>query len=100
MVLFLPPLLLLCLAPLAAAAPAKPKHIIMLVIDDYGFADASYKAHMYNGTAPPPTPHLDELAMAGVRLESHCKANATRVLSAGVVGFGADDQRVPRAQWM
>ena len=68
------PLLLLCLAPLAAAAPAKPKHIIMLVIDDYGFADASYKAHMYNGTAPPPTPHLDELAMAGVRLESHCKA--------------------------
>ena len=74
MVPLLLPLLLLCLAPLAAAAPAKPKHIIMLVIDDYGFADASYKAHMYNGTAPPPTPHLDELAMAGVRLESHCKA--------------------------
>ena len=28
-----------------------PNHIIFFLIDDYGFADASYKNDMYNGTA-------------------------------------------------
>ena len=64
----------------------KPSHILLFVIDDYGFSDASYKATMYNGTAPPPTPHIDKLAMAGVRLESHyvnklCSPTRTALLS-------------------
>jgi arylsulfatase A-like enzyme len=56
------------------------------LIDDYGFADASYKAEMYNGTNPPPTPHIDALAKAGVRLESYyvnklCSPTRTALLS-------------------
>jgi hypothetical protein len=34
------------LAVVAAADPAAPQHIIFFLIDDYGFADASYKATM------------------------------------------------------
>ena len=54
--------------------------------DDYGFGDASYKSKMYNVTAAPPTPHIDALAMNGVRLESHyvnklCSPTRTALLS-------------------
>ena len=45
----------------AAAAPALPRHILFFLIDDYGFADASYKNSMYQGAAAPPTPTLDAL---------------------------------------
>ncbi len=34
----------------AAAPVPSPKHVLFFVIDDYGFADASYKQEMYNGT--------------------------------------------------
>ena len=50
---------------------APPKHILFFVIDDYGFADASYKNSMYPQAAAPPTPTIDKLAMSGVRLESY-----------------------------
>ena len=50
---------------------APPKHILFFVIDDYGFADASYKNAMYPQAAAPPTPTIDKLAMSGVRLESY-----------------------------
>lgn len=68
------------------APPRTPKHILFFIIDDYGFSDASYKSQLYNGTAPPPTPHIDALAMAGVRLESHytnklCSPTRTALLS-------------------
>ena len=65
---------------------ATPKHIVFLLIDDYGFGDASYKKSMYNGTYPPPTPNIDKLAFAGLRLESHyvnklCSPTRTALLS-------------------
>lgn len=48
-----------------------PKHVLMIVIDDLGFSDVSYKKSMYNLTGPLfPTPTIDSLALAGVRLES------------------------------
>jgi hypothetical protein len=34
------------LAAVAVADPAAPQHVIFFLIDDYGFADASYKAAM------------------------------------------------------
>jgi len=41
-------------------------------VDDLGFSDLSYKGSMYNISAPLfPTPTLDALALAGVRLESY-----------------------------
>jgi arylsulfatase B/arylsulfatase I/J len=63
-----------------------PKHVLFFLIDDYGFADASYKNEMYNGTASPPTPTIDRLAMSGVRLESYyvnslCSPTRTALLS-------------------
>ena len=56
------------------------------MIDDYGFTDASYKNEMYNGTAAPPTPTIDALALGGVRLESYyvnklCSPTRTAMLS-------------------
>jgi hypothetical protein len=66
----------LAAAVAAAAAAALPRHVVMLVIDDLGWSDVSYKADMYPSLANltgvmPPTPHLDALARAGVRLESY-----------------------------
>ena len=74
-------------AAASAAATASPKHIVFFLIDDYGFGDASYKDAMYDGkTAAPPTPTIDKLAMAGVRLESYyvnklCSPTRTALLS-------------------
>jgi arylsulfatase A-like enzyme len=70
----------------AAAAASKPRHIVFFLIDDYGFADASYKADLYEGTASPPTPAIDKLAGAGVKLESYyvnklCSPTRTALLS-------------------
>eukprot|EP01047_Picozoa_sp_COSAG01_P086050 COSAG01_NODE_19174_length_1026_cov_0.877023_2_plen_145_part_00 len=94
-------------APEAAAAepPRRPRHIAFFLIDDYGFADASYKDDMYPGAAAPPTPTIDALALAGVRLESYyvnklCSPTRTSLLSGryaytlgtdiGVIVDGAD----------
>ena len=68
------------------SSTASPEHILFFLIDDYGFADASYKNRMYNGTAAPPTPTIDSLAMSGVRLESYyvnslCSPTRTALLS-------------------
>ena len=35
----------------SGSTPRRPKHIAFLLIDDYGFADASYKNGMYPGAA-------------------------------------------------
>ena len=74
-------------ASASATAPVPPRHILFFLIDDYGFADASYKNSMYKGAAAaPPTPTLDALAMNGVRLESYyvhslCSPTRTALLS-------------------
>lgn len=73
-------------AAAAAAATQQPSHILFFVIDDYGFGDASYKNAMYPGAHAPPTPTLDRLALAGVRLESYyvnklCSPTRTSLLS-------------------
>ena len=49
-------------------------------------ADASYKNQMYPQAAAPPTPTIDKLALAGVRLESYyveslCSPTRTALLS-------------------
>jgi arylsulfatase B len=55
----------------AAAPPAPPRHVLFVLIDDAGFSEFSYKGPMYNISGPLfPTPTLDALALAGVRLES------------------------------
>ena len=56
---------------LLLASAALPKHVLMIVVDDLGFADMSYKKELYNiSGAIFPTPNIDALALAGVRLES------------------------------
>jgi len=55
----------------AASLPLRP-HIVLVLADDYGFADASYHAKMYgNSSNIIATPVLDQLAMSGVRLENY-----------------------------
>ena len=60
----------------AAVASARviatvPKHVLQIIVDDLGFSDLSYKAELYNISGPLfPTPFIDSLALAGVRLES------------------------------
>lgn len=58
---------LLCAAAATAAAGAKP-HILYIVGDDYGYADADW--HAGPGDARPKTPRMAALSAAGVRLES------------------------------
>lgn len=68
-------------------AESPPHHVIFFLVDDMGFADASYKAELYDKvTATPPTPTMDALARAGVRLESYyvnslCSPTRTALLS-------------------
>ena len=58
--------------PLPAGSGGKAKHILMVVVDDLGFADLSHKSKLYGDqVAPPPTPNIDALALSGVRLESY-----------------------------
>jgi arylsulfatase B len=67
--------------------PITPQHVLWIVVDDLGFSDLSYKSSMYNISAPLfPTPFLDSLATAGVRLESTyvhalCSPSRTAFLS-------------------
>ena len=73
-----PQLLSLALTASASAAAASasdggsaaPNHVIFFLVDDYGFADASFKSALYptKGLNPPPTPTFDSLARAGVML--------------------------------
>ena len=60
------------LACAVVAAAAAPKHVLQIIVDDLGFSDLSYKAALYNITSGVlfPTPFIDSLALAGVRLES------------------------------
>eukprot|EP00940_MAST-03C_sp_MAST-3C-sp2_P001088 g1088.t1 len=59
---------------------------------------------MYNGTAPPPTPTIDSLAMQGVRLESHyvnklCSPTRTALLSGRYAyTIGQDDGVIVNGQ--
>jgi arylsulfatase B len=84
--------LFLSLGLAAAAPPPPPKHVIFFVVDDLGFSDLSYKMAPGNpwnlsSTLPiPPTPHIDALALGGVRLESTyvhylCSPSRTAFLS-------------------
>ena len=59
-------ILLLSLVALSTAfCAAKPPNIVMIVSDDQGFHDIGYRSTQIK------TPHLDALAAAGVKLESH-----------------------------
>lgn len=70
-----------------AVSSSVPKHVLWIVVDDLGYSDVSYKANMYNISAPLfPTPFIDSLAHAGVRLESSyvhalCSPSRTAFLS-------------------
>ena len=74
-------LLLPCLLSVAVLPSCtSKKHILAILMDDYGWADAGWHAH----AAPPPsvpsnpdpraevqTPHLDELVRDGIELDRH-----------------------------
>lgn len=64
--------LVAALACAVVANAAAPKHVLQIIVDDLGFSDVSYKAELYNITSGVlfPTPFIDSLARAGVRLES------------------------------
>ena len=63
----------LLLAPLgaaaaaAAAAAARPRHAVILLIDDLGYGDTGHMGAEY------PTPAIDGLALGGVRLNQSCE---------------------------
>ena len=51
--------------PMAAVAADRPRNIVVIIADDLGWNDVGYHGSEIH------TPHLDKLAMAGVRLERH-----------------------------
>ena len=54
---------------IAAAAPLP--HIVMVVIDDWGWNDVGWHARNQNNSNEIQTPHIDALAAAGVILDRH-----------------------------
>ena len=50
---------------LGSLAQARVPHILWIVSDDLGATDVGWRGSEF------PTPHIDELAMAGVRLENY-----------------------------
>lgn len=77
--------LLPILAHAAAAAPTAPqRHVLFVLIDDLGYADVGYHGEAVGSVIP--TPAIDELALAGVRLEQYyvvqlCSPTRTSLLS-------------------
>lgn len=61
-----------CAAAMAGSGGTKRPHIVFVLADDYGFADISYHARRYgNSSNIIETPHMDELAATGVKLENY-----------------------------
>eukprot|EP01061_Rhynchopus_euleeides_P001455 TRINITY_DN1102_c3_g1_i2.p1 TRINITY_DN1102_c3_g1~~TRINITY_DN1102_c3_g1_i2.p1 ORF type:complete len:509 (+),score=200.48 TRINITY_DN1102_c3_g1_i2:67-1593(+) len=56
-----------CAVVAAALVQAKPPHIVMMLADDYGWANVGY----HNDIEDVQTPHLDMLAEHGVKLERY-----------------------------
>jgi len=52
-----------------SVAAAKPKHIVALLIDDYGWADAGW--HRPTGYTEVSTPNMDALVKEGVEMDRH-----------------------------
>jgi arylsulfatase B len=64
LLLFVQALLLVSLSALANAAKAKKPHLILIVADDYGWANIGF--HRTDDTKEVQTPNLDALAQSGV----------------------------------
>ena len=61
-------LLLLLLPPAAGKSPSKP-HIVAILADDYGWADAGW--HRPEGYKEVQTPVMDQLVKDGIELDRH-----------------------------
>lgn len=73
----------LCIT-VAVATQAPPKNVLFMLIDDLGYADVGYHGNLVNATIPTPT--IDELSAAGVRLEQYyvtqlCSPTRTSLMS-------------------
>jgi arylsulfatase A-like enzyme len=62
------PILVLLLAS-ARARPAKPPHVLFVVVDDFGWADVGY--HRDSPTQEVVTPTIDKLVANGIELNRH-----------------------------
>jgi arylsulfatase A-like enzyme len=77
--------LLLAASAAAAAAPtAAPTHVLLMLIDDLGFADVGYHGNSVGSQVVTPT--IDKLSAEGVRLEQYyvtflCSPTRTSLLS-------------------
>jgi arylsulfatase A-like enzyme len=75
---------LLPVLAVAAAQAALQRHVLFVLIDDLGYADVGYHGEAVGSVIP--TPAIDELALAGVRLEQYyvvqlCSPTRTSLLS-------------------
>ena len=71
-----------------AAAQTKPRHLVLIVADDLGYADLGYTGSEIL------TPHIDGLARSGVDMRMHIHLHVRRGAAAAV--RGARGARAPR----
>ena len=53
------------------AAEAAPPHIVLVLVDDYGYNNIGYHAKSQPNADEIVTPHMDSLAATGITLERH-----------------------------
>ena len=61
----------LILSAAALSAPAKPPHVVLIAVDDWGFNDWAVHAASQNNSAEILTPRIDALAAVGRVLDRH-----------------------------
>ena len=64
------------LGPVAVTAAKAPPHILLLVVDDLGWANVGF--HRQEQTREVQTPEMDALVQAGLDLNRHCESRLTR----------------------
>ena len=86
-------------AAATAAAPVLP-HVLFLLIDDFGWADASW--HRAPGYTEVRTPNMEKLVRAGIELDrnciptwgSNCRLAALRLICYSYVPAPSRDRRL------
>jgi arylsulfatase A-like enzyme len=65
------PALALALAPAAPAVAAPKPHLILMLVDDYGWNNVGFHARDQPNAQEIVTPHMDDLAANGIILDRH-----------------------------
>lgn len=71
------------MAPSAMASPPQRKHVLMILADDYGWADSGWHRQDTIGREEVLTPTMDRLIKEGLELDRHCACSPLACVTHG-----------------